>query len=579
MSYNPANKQAKVALLIDADNVSSRNLKEIMSHTQNMGELIVKRVYGNWAKPVLASWSKVVANHGLVAVQVFDHITGKNCSDIAIVIDAIELQYTKNIDIFVLVTSDSDFTGLANRLVENNKTVIGFGETKAPKSLINSCTEFHFLFLEESHETHQNPLPKPTVKPRYYHDKKYSNPNDDQELTNYIRHVINKKADERGYLNTALLGNSLKTHATLDVGKYGYAKIGDLLKTLDEFEVFIEGESTQMIRKRETATSQNSITDITALDTTTLTNAISNAIVEYQNNEGWVGINKIALYLQQNHGILGNINYQVLLNLIGKIPVFRMEKRGEYWYVKDKRTNEEQSAQQDDNKIDAQQLRHDEHLIKAITQAITNCAVNGWAKVIDIGAELRELGYSAKNYQYKNLTEMLKALDLFDYKSIDNMTCFQAPIVQKKPAQGKIEYGEMEYIDDTVEDDDKDNKVIDDKQLITDDNLTVNAVEDNDNGDNTYDERHDISLELVEAFHDIDEEEEEIDVSALIIEAINKNQTQDGWATIGDIGKYMRDEIGIKISDYGYRNFGELIAELEEFEIKKQGRKVFARVR
>ncbi len=570
MSHN----QQNMALFIDADNIASRNLKEIMNKINGMGNLIVKRIYGNWSKPALSSWSSVISDNGLVAVQVFDHVTGKNSSDIAIVIDAVEVQYTKNIDIFVLVTSDSDFTGLANRLVENNKTVIGFGKSHAPKSLINSCTDFQFLFLEENHTSSQNSPPKPAIKPRYYHDKKHGNPNNDQELVNYIRHVINKKADERGCLNTAVLGSSLKTHATLDVGKYGYAKIGDLLKALDDFEVFIEGESTQMIRKRETVTSQNANTDITALDSTTLTNAISNAIVEYQDNEGWVGINKIALYLQQNHGILGNISYQVLLNLIEKIAVFRMKKRGDYWYVQDKRTTEEETTEIPQHKIEAKDLLADKALINAVTEAIINSSVNGWAKVIDIGTALRELGVSAKDYQYKNLTEMLKAMDLFDYKTIDNMTYFQSPVVLENPKQEELEDDELE--DNEVIDNEFFMEVVNDDELITEDNTdSDNSADKNDN-----EEDHDISLELVEVFHEIDEEDDEaIDISTLICEAINNNQNQDGWASIGDIGKYMREQFEVKISDYDYRNFGELIADLEDFELEKQGRKVFARIK
>ena len=132
----------KIALLIDAENVSPKYIKIIFDEMSKYGVVTIKRIYGDWTNNSNASWKAQIAENALVTIQQFQNTNNKNSSDSALIIDAMDILYSKDVDCFCIVSSDSDFTRLITRLREDGKTVYGMGEKKSPKSIINSCDKF-----------------------------------------------------------------------------------------------------------------------------------------------------------------------------------------------------------------------------------------------------------------------------------------------------------------------------------------------------------------------------------------------------------------------------------------------------
>ena len=132
----------RFAVLIDADNVSDKYIKVILDEISNDGIITYKRIYGDWTKPSLSSWKSVLLNHSITPMQQYNYTTGKSSTDSAMIIDAMDILYSGNVDGFCLVSSDSDFTRLAARLRESGMYVIGMGEKKTPNPFIAACNRF-----------------------------------------------------------------------------------------------------------------------------------------------------------------------------------------------------------------------------------------------------------------------------------------------------------------------------------------------------------------------------------------------------------------------------------------------------
>ena len=135
----------KIAVLIDADNVSDKYIKYIFDEISNHGTPTYKRIYGDWTKPQLAPWKTVLLNYSITPIQQYSYTTGKNATDAALIIDAMDILYSNNVDGFCIVSSDSDFTKLAARLRESGMYVIGMGEKKTPSPFIAACEKFKYL--------------------------------------------------------------------------------------------------------------------------------------------------------------------------------------------------------------------------------------------------------------------------------------------------------------------------------------------------------------------------------------------------------------------------------------------------
>ena len=139
--------EMKIAVLIDAENISSKYASIILQEASSMGNLIYKRIYGNWTTPALNSWKKELLDNAIQPIQQYSNTVGKNSSDSALIIDAMDLLYQKHLDAFCIVSSDSDFTRLASRLRESEMFVLGMGEQKTPRAFISACNKFVYLDL------------------------------------------------------------------------------------------------------------------------------------------------------------------------------------------------------------------------------------------------------------------------------------------------------------------------------------------------------------------------------------------------------------------------------------------------
>ena len=222
--------EKKMAVLIDADNVSDKYIKFIFDEISNHGIPTYKRIYGDWTKPQLASWKSVLLNYSITPIQQYSYTTGKNATDAALIIDAMDILYSKNVDGFCIVSSDSDFTRLAARLREAGMYVIGMGEKKTPMSFISACEKFKYLeVLAEVSLSSIESNEKQEVKKAMASKK---------ELIKSIKEIINDSSDEEGWVYLGEVGNKLnKRYPDFDTRNYGFSKLTPLISSLNQFEI------------------------------------------------------------------------------------------------------------------------------------------------------------------------------------------------------------------------------------------------------------------------------------------------------------------------------------------------------
>ncbi|MEP2669715.1 MAG: NYN domain-containing protein [Cyclobacteriaceae bacterium] len=223
----------RLAVLIDADNIPYANVKEMLEEIAKYGTPTFKRIYGDWTKPTVSGWKTVLLEHAITPVQQYAYTTGKNATDSAMIIDAMDILYSGRVDGFCIVSSDSDFTRLATRLREAGMKVIGIGEKKTPKPFISACEKF--IYLE---------ILKPTESKSTGKKTKGKKPSEktvediDDKLIRLIRSSINDLADENGWAFLGELGSLLiKKHPNFDPRNYGFNKMLPLIKSINKFEV------------------------------------------------------------------------------------------------------------------------------------------------------------------------------------------------------------------------------------------------------------------------------------------------------------------------------------------------------
>ena len=225
------------AVLIDADNIPAKFAAAILTEITSFGEPALRRVYGDWSSGRLNAWTKVVREIGLVAHQESANTVGKNASDIGLVIDAMDILHTGRFDGFVLVSSDSDFTALANRIRENGLEVIGIGEAKAPESLRNVCNRFVLIenIVDEPAPTEKG---EPSTK---------RNPNDAIPL---ILRAMDKIEQDDEWYALGQVGQYITAEAPdFDTRTYGKRKLSDLIQQLARFETRKIGNQLHMRRR------------------------------------------------------------------------------------------------------------------------------------------------------------------------------------------------------------------------------------------------------------------------------------------------------------------------------------------
>lgn len=227
--------ESKLAVLIDADNVPYANVREMIEEISKYGTPTIKRIYADWTKPTVSGWKNVLLENAITPIQQYSYTTGKNSSDSALIIDAMDILYSEKVNGFCIVSSDSDFTRLATRLREAGMTVIGFGEKKTPQPFISACDKFIYLEILK-----QPAAPEAKTATRVRNPKAEKEPLNkiDKGTIKLIVESVNDLADESGWTSLGNLGSFiLKKKPEFDPRNYGFPKLLPLIKSLDRFEI------------------------------------------------------------------------------------------------------------------------------------------------------------------------------------------------------------------------------------------------------------------------------------------------------------------------------------------------------
>jgi len=220
-----------LAVLIDGDNIPSAFIKEMMEEIAKYGNPTIKRIYGDWTKPHLSKWKSILLEHAITPVQQYGYTTGKNATDSAMIIDAMDILYSEKVHGFCIVSSDSDFTRLATRLREAGMTVIGIGERKTPNPFIVACDKFIYVeILKTKSEEKQTEEEKESEKESFEKITK-------KEI-NLIAATITDLSDDEGWAFLGDVGSLLqKKQPNFDPRNYGFQKLTPLIKSIKKFEI------------------------------------------------------------------------------------------------------------------------------------------------------------------------------------------------------------------------------------------------------------------------------------------------------------------------------------------------------
>ncbi len=221
-------KIEKLAVLIDADNAQPAIVDGLLSEIAKYGTANVKRIYGDWTLAGLKGWKEVLLEYSIQPIQQFGYTSGKNATDSALIIDAMDLLYTDKFDGFCIVSSDSDFTKLASRIREAGLFVYGFGEKKTPKAFVSACDKFIFTEVLRSKDDHSEKIKRRTTDQL----KK------DTKLVNLLRNAVEASSDDSGWAHLASVGSNVAKQAPeFDPRNYGYKKLGELASATNLFQI------------------------------------------------------------------------------------------------------------------------------------------------------------------------------------------------------------------------------------------------------------------------------------------------------------------------------------------------------
>ena len=218
----------KLAVLIDADNAQPSIIEGLLAEIAKYGTASVKRIYGDWTAPHLKSWKDVLLLYSIQPIQQFRYTVGKNATDAAMIIDAMDLLYTNKFDGFCIVSSDSDFTKLASRIREAGLVVYGFGEKKTPEPFVSACDKFIYTEVLIVKEDDHLPITrKSTIELKQ-----------DTKLVTLLRNAVEASSDESGWAHLAPVGSNIAKQAPdFDPRNYGYTKLGELVAATKLFEI------------------------------------------------------------------------------------------------------------------------------------------------------------------------------------------------------------------------------------------------------------------------------------------------------------------------------------------------------
>lgn len=247
-THTSNNAQKRLAVLIDADNAPAAIVEGLFEEIAKYGVASVKRIYGDWTGPHLGGWKKVLLDHSIQPIQQFAYTKGKNATDSSLIIDAMDLLYTRRFDGFCLVSSDSDFTRLASRLREEGLTVYGFGEEKTPKPFVAACDKFIYIELLREDvvaPTNGEPSTASAATPDVAKPAVAEPSKKPKAPVGFIAKIMDDIADEDGWAHLGALGaNITKLRPEFDPRTHGYKKLSDLIKGYPQaFELQARGTS------------------------------------------------------------------------------------------------------------------------------------------------------------------------------------------------------------------------------------------------------------------------------------------------------------------------------------------------
>ena len=251
-------EEKRFAVLIDIENITPKYIELIMNEASNYGNITIKRAYGDWTRQSSSTWRGKLLDYSIIPMQQFNNTFGKNSSDSALIIDAMNILYRSNVDGFILVSSDSDFTRLAATLKEEGKVVVGMGESKTPVALRNACDYFKVLYLlyKETNKTAGKKGQKKKTQSKQKQKKDYEDDAADaagsaeastdlDTIERAIISIIEANGDEDNGMYIGTLGNSLiRRYPDFDTRNYGAGKLSKFLEQFDSLQLKKDGNST-----------------------------------------------------------------------------------------------------------------------------------------------------------------------------------------------------------------------------------------------------------------------------------------------------------------------------------------------
>jgi len=233
----------RIALLIDCDNVSHNSIEGVLEELAKYGMVNVRHAHGDWNNPLLSGWINKLHPNAIRPMQQFAYTKGKNATDSAMIIDAMDLLYSKTIDAFALMTSDSDFTPLVLRILESGLPVYGFGEKKTPQPFVDACSPFIFTenlvsTAEDKADSPQQPVKKSKKELRK-----------DTSLVKLLQTAVEQTSDDDGWAFLGRVGSYISNNSSFSSINYGYKKLSDLIKVSELFDIEMRKEGKAMYIK------------------------------------------------------------------------------------------------------------------------------------------------------------------------------------------------------------------------------------------------------------------------------------------------------------------------------------------
>lgn len=236
-------EKKRIALLIDCDNVSYNSIEGVLEELAKYGMVNVRHAHGDWNNPLLSSWIDKLHPNAIRPMQQFAYTKGKNATDSAMIIDAMDLLYSDHVDAFALMTSDSDFTPLVLRILESGLPVYGFGEKKTPKPFVDACSPFIYT---ENLIVEQEGKPNTTKKSEKMSKTKLRK---DTNLLKLLRTAVEQSSEDDGWALMSKVGNYISNNSSFSAINYGYKKLGDLIRATELFnEEMRNGGKTMYIK-------------------------------------------------------------------------------------------------------------------------------------------------------------------------------------------------------------------------------------------------------------------------------------------------------------------------------------------